>query len=285
MKALRKTLLFLGLAASSTVSVHAAQLATAKVLSTEGTISVFHGDGSAPTQLKAGDILSQGDSISVTALSRAEIVFSNGSELSIPENTSVDFTEMSQEAFAGNKSYEQLDRDPSKSETVLDLNYGKLAGHVKKLQKDSKFHIRSALGTAAIRGTRWSMILRYDADTKTYQVLTNNKDGLVDFISKFNGSFNYGKGNVGEKGYDADSVEKSEPIPPGHKVVLAINENNPLVKRLFGEKSQVLLKHNIVITTKEPKEKEKKKILPPPPPPPATPEVIISEDEPLTTPK
>ena len=58
------------------VTASAAQLASAKVTEVTGTVTKYTPDGgNAP--IKVGDILKEGDSISATALSQAELVFSN----------------------------------------------------------------------------------------------------------------------------------------------------------------------------------------------------------------
>lgn len=233
MKAFKISTLSLALLMLGAVTAQAAQLASAKVVDVVGTVTKYTADGK-NTPLKAGDILKEGDSISATALSEAELVFSNGSELTIEENTSVNIAKLQQASFSGNQSYEQLQADPSKSQTLLELNYGQLSGHVKKLRADSQFDIQTPLGTAAIRGTKWSVLLIYNAERGEFLLTVKNHDGLVDILSRYIGQFEYSEGNIGDKGYDSSISETTrELIPQDHTIVIRLREGDPYYDDLF----------------------------------------------------
>ncbi|WPJ94313.1 FecR domain-containing protein [Coraliomargarita algicola] len=235
MKTLRIPFTILCLLALSAFSAQAAQLASAKVLEIAGTVTKYSANGK-HSKLKAGDILTQGDAISATALSWAKLVFSNGSELTVEENTSITITKMEQEAFSGNQSYEQLQADPSKSQTMLELNYGKLNGHVKKLSEGSNFMVNTPLGTAAIRGTFFTIILRYNADTNEFTLSVKNIDGRVDMISRYSGDIAYSEGGEGEKEYnmEVDDV-KIEAVPATNTVIIRLPRRNPAFEALFDK--------------------------------------------------
>ena len=227
MKNSRLHLVILALFGLSALTVNAAQLASAKVLSVSGTVHSY-AEGSKSTALTVGTILTQGDSITTTALSNALIVFSNGSEITIKENTSLTIAALSQEAFSGKKSYQQLRVDPSKSQALLELNYGKISGHVKKLSKGSEFNIATPLGTAAIRGTRFDVSLHYNAERGEFILSITNKDGKVEVISRYAGSIDYGRGSVGNIGYDHSVTGgKSAQVPPTHQIVIRLSDNDP----------------------------------------------------------
>ena len=187
----------------------AQQLASAKVLSMSGTVTSASEDG-VESPLMIGAILGQGDSIVTGAWSTALLVFSNGSEILVTEETSITILELSQEAFGGTKSYEQLKADPSKSQSLLQLNYGKVSGHVKSLKAGSRFDIETPLGTAAIRGTKFVIECRYDAKRGEYNFVVYNLDGKIDLISRLTGSSKYGSGNYAEKAYEPDEEESVE---------------------------------------------------------------------------
>lgn len=234
MKTLRIPFTILCVLVISALSAHAAQLATAKVLNVKGTVTKYAASGD-QSPLKAGDILSQGDAISATALSSAQLVFSNGSELTVEENTSINIAQLEQDSFSGSQTYEQLQADPSKSQTLLELNYGKLSGHVKKLSSGSNFMVETPLGTAAIRGTFFKINLFYNAERGEFLLIVENIYGLVDIISRYAGEFEYGNGNVGDKGYDSSvSDSKAESIPPKHKIIIRLHRGNPLFDDLFS---------------------------------------------------
>lgn len=235
MKAYTIPILSLSLAVlmAASVTAQAAQLASAKVVDVVGTVTKYSNSGQ-KAPLQKGDILKEGDSISVTALSQAELVFSNGSELTIEENTSVNIAKLQQESFSGNQSYEQLQADPSKSQTLLELNYGQLSGHVKKLRSDSSFNVDTPLGTAAIRGTKWSALLIYNAERGEFLLTVKNYDGLVDIISRYAGQFDYAESNIGTKGYDSSISETTqELIPQDHTIVLRLSKGDPYFDDLF----------------------------------------------------
>jgi len=227
MKNTRFHIVLLALFGLSALTINAAQLASAKVLSVTGTVTSYAENGE-ESPLAVGTILTEGDSVTTTALSNALLVFSNGSELVVEENTSLTLAELSQEAFSGNKSYEQLQADPSQSQSLLELNYGKVSGHVKQLRAGSKFFIETPLGTAAIRGTKFEVELSYNAERGEFVFSVHNKDGKVDIISRYAGSIEYGRGNVGDKGYDSSvSEDTSDPIPAAHHIVVRLSKDDP----------------------------------------------------------
>jgi hypothetical protein len=234
MNTLRIPLTIFCVLAISALSTQAAQLATAKVLDVMGTVTKYDSNG-AESPLKAGEILQQGHSISATALSSAKLVFSNGSELTVEENTSLNIAKLEQDNFSGSQKYEQLQADPSKSQTLLELNYGKLSGHVKKLRAGSNFMVETPLGTAAIRGTMFNTRLFYNAERGEFVFVVNNIDGQVDIISRYAGDIEYGDSSVGDKGYASGmDSDKSEPIPLGHTVIIRLSRNDPEFDNLFN---------------------------------------------------
>lgn len=234
MKTLRIPFTILCVLTLSALSAHAAQLASAKVLEVEGTVAKYSVEGGSSTQLMVGDILTEGDSVSATALSSALLVFSNGTEITVEENTSFNIAKLEQAPFGGSQSYEQLQADPSQSQALLELNYGELGFHVKKLQPGSTFDIETPLGTAAIRGTKGTVKLFYNVERGEFLLIVANNDGLVDIISRYIGEFEYGRGNIGDKGYDSGiSEDKAEPIPQKHTVVIRLHKEDPLFDDLF----------------------------------------------------
>lgn len=232
MKTLRIPFLFLALLAIGSISAQAAQLASAKALGVVGTVTKYTADGG-NSPLVAGDILKEGDSISVIALSNAELVFSNGSKLTIKENTNISFAKMSQDAFGGGQTYEQLEADPSKSQVLLELNYGELDGHVKKLQTGSKFDIQTPLGTAAIRGTQFTIKLKYNAKYGEFSLSVKNKDGKVNIISRYAGSFEDDNTAGDKRNLSPLSDDTEQPVPSKRTAIIRINRSDPYFEVLF----------------------------------------------------
>jgi hypothetical protein len=193
-----------------------AQAAQAQIAEVNGTVSKLAADGRY-TQLNAGDSLNVGESISVTALSSARLVFSNGSELMLKENTSVNLASSSQ------------------TQTLVELNFGRVDFNVKQLRSGSSFDIESPIGTAAIRGTSGSVELRYNAEREEFLLIVRNNEGAVDIISRYIGEFEYSASRIGEKGFDSGlSNENAEPIPEGHTVIIRLHRDDPRFDALFA---------------------------------------------------
>ena len=222
---------------------HAAELATAKVLSVSGTVMRSEGAslikiGGRESPLKAGDILRQGDRLNSTKGSKAFIVFSNGAEITLYQNSSLSIISLEQEPYTSQRVYNELEADPSKSQTLLELDYGQIDGHVKKLTKESSFDINTALGTAAIRGTRFSIRLFFTANKLRLTIV--NFDGLVDLITQttapvISGDIDEGEGNT----FDSESNVDTTPIPPAGECNVETNEGSPVFDAIVSGLSSV----------------------------------------------
>ena len=222
---------------------HAAELATAKVLSVSGLVMKTEGAalikiGGRESPIKAGDILREGDRLNSTEGSKAFIVFSNGSEITLYQNSSMSIIALEQEPYTSQRVYNELVADPSKSQTLLELDYGILDGHVKKLTKESSFDIKTALGTAAIRGTRFRIGLLFTANK--FRLTITNFDGLVDLITQttapvITGDTADGEGNTFDNGSDPSVT----PIPPAGECNVETNQGNPVFDAIISGLSAV----------------------------------------------
>ena len=243
MKTLRIPFTLFCLLVISTLSSHAAELATAKVLSVSGTIMRTEGGafikiGGRESPLKAGDILRQGDRLNSTKGSKAILVFSNGSEITLYQNSSLSIIALEQEPYNSKRVYNELEADPSKSQTLLELDYGQLDGHVKKLTKESSFNIKTALGTAAIRGTKFRIRLIFTANK--LRLTITNFVGLVDLITQttapvISGDIDEGEGNT----FDSDSNVDTTPIPPAGECNVETNEGSPVFEAVISGLSAI----------------------------------------------
>ena len=267
MKTLRIPFTLFCLLAISALSSHAAELATAKVLSVSGTVIKTEGGGGSfkvggrESPLKAGDILREGDRIHSTEGSKVFLVFSNGSEITLFQNSSLSIVDLEQEPYTSKRVYNELEADPSKSQTLLELDYGQLDGHVKKLSNTSSFNIETPLGTAAIRGTRFSISLLFTGNKLVLSV--SNFDGLVDILTKSSSKVVTGKkaseaavkaarvkaaakggnngggaakslaqGLINEFASEADST--STPIPAGGNCNVSASAGNPVLNAIIS---------------------------------------------------
>jgi len=266
MKTLRIPFTLFCLLAISALSTHAAELATAKVLSVSGTVIKTEGGGGSfkvggrESPLKAGDILREGDRIHSTEGSKVFLVFSNGSEITLFQNSSLSIVDLEQEPYTSKRVYNELEADPSKSQTLLELDYGQLDGHVKKLSSASSFNIETPLGTAAIRGTRFSISLLFTGNKLVLSV--SNFDGLVDILTKSSSKVVTGKKGFGGGGKDggkgggkggnngggaarslaqglinefaSESDSTSTPIPAGGNCNVSASAGNPVLNAIIG---------------------------------------------------
>lgn len=233
----------LAISALSAHVTHASQLATAKVISVEGTVTKHTTGGiklnGRGRHLKVGDILSEGHSVYSSADSQAILVFSNGSEITISENTSVKIAELLQEPYDSSQTYEQLQADPSKSQTLLELNYGQLDGHVKKLSGTSSFMIKTPLGTAAIRGTKFNVKLVFDRDTNKFELTIRNLDGLIDFIGQNTAAY-YAIDSINgdpekvKNEFDDEASTESTTLPEETALVITCGQENPVANAIIG---------------------------------------------------
>ena len=262
MKILRIPFTLFCLLAISALSSHAAELATAKVLSVSGTVIKTEGGGGSfkvggrESPLKAGDILREGDRIHSTEGSKVFLVFSNGSEITLFQNSSLSIVDLEQEPYTSKRVYNELEADPSKSQTLLELDYGQLDGHVKKLSNTSSFNIETPLGTAAIRGTRFSISLLFTGNKLILSV--SNFDGLVDILTKSSSKVVTGKKGFGGGGKDggkdggkgggaakslaqglinefaSEADGTSTPIPAGGNCDVSASAGNPVLNAIIS---------------------------------------------------
>jgi len=110
-----------------------------------------------PDKVKAGGILFDGHTVKASKGSKAVLLMSSGTILTVRENSSVNLKKFAQEPFKpGDKKLSELKNEPSPSETIVEVEKGDLVFNIKKLDKKSNFNIESPLGTAGIRGTAGS---------------------------------------------------------------------------------------------------------------------------------
>ena len=132
----------LGLLALVPFSLNAQSVAaaTVKVIKVTGDAKLDN----AP--IKAGEIFSQGKTIVTGTGARVLVRFSNGAAMSIRENTSMKLATFEQAPITAVKvaTHEQIKSEPSKSNTQVSLNYGKIIARAHQMSaKGSKFEINN----------------------------------------------------------------------------------------------------------------------------------------------
>ena len=206
-------------------------IANAKVLETNGSVTIHTSDSdeSPATALQVGSIVKQDAVISTGSQSTAKLVFTNGSIIDLDPNTQVKIVTLLQKPYPGEKTYQQLDRDPSHSITLLSINYGSILGHVKKLSPTSKFNVKTPLGVTIIRGTRFRVGFSFDSLSNDFRFSTSNIDGIVEVVSSARGDIDYGMQNQAEVrlATRGQSPSVAIPSPPAHTIAIALAANDP----------------------------------------------------------
>jgi len=105
---------------------------------------------------KEGYILRQGEAIETGPSSRAVLLFSNGTVIGVEPDSFFSITKFLQDPFDVDKNdFIRAKTEPTTSITELGLKKGTILGDVRKLSKGSKMAIKTPVGTAAIRGTKF----------------------------------------------------------------------------------------------------------------------------------
>lgn len=125
-----------------------------------GEVSAVRGVDKATVTLKNNDPVTQGDVVVTGANSSVVLVFSNGSTVSLAQNSRLSVDEFLQDPFGQDIKVADLTAEPSTSHTKLSLTYGELVGNVKKLKGDSSYMINTPVGAAGIRGTTFRIVYR-----------------------------------------------------------------------------------------------------------------------------
>lgn len=129
-----------------------------RVVKVIGIVKAFEDGGDLVAQLNTGDTLTQGFIIETDVGSSVVLLFGNGSTIFVDQSTRINIKEFIQEPYKSEVSYlNQLQAEPSVSQTSLYLDRGKIIGSVRKLniRRGSSFDMESSVGIAGIRGTQF----------------------------------------------------------------------------------------------------------------------------------
>ena len=103
-------------------------------------------------------LLPDGAAVQTGPGGNALLLLSNGTVVTVSENTKMKISSFVQEPFEDKGlSVGDLQEEPSSSSVLVDLEVGDLVVKTKKLNKKSNFEIASPVGTAGIRGTQFGM--------------------------------------------------------------------------------------------------------------------------------
>lgn len=137
------------------------------------------------TTLKINDSVEQTAKVITARDSSVVLVFSNGATTQLGDDTEMVLEQFLQDPFG--KEMEQLkvaelQEEPSRSKTRLNLHRGELVGKVAKLRHDlhSEFIVQTPVGAAGIRGTTFRIVFRPQGTGQAFFQLST-VEGNVNF--------------------------------------------------------------------------------------------------------
>jgi hypothetical protein len=163
----------------------------------------------------------------------------NGSEILLSPATEIQFEELKQEPHSLGRSYLELNRDPSQSDTLIYLNYGSIWSEIKELYKDSKFHVLTPFGTTIVEGTTIRVSFLFDAANDQFRHTTKSISGDVKFFSPASSqTITYGTNIEAIVRYPRSEISPStRMIPPGASLGVVMDRDNPYASLLIGPRS------------------------------------------------
>jgi hypothetical protein len=167
------------------LSVNAAAQTAAGVIKAvrlQGTVNKLTKDGQS-VELKNGALLTESDTVITGKNSSVVLVFMNGSTIKLAPESKLAIEEFKMDPVPEDIKVAELEKEPTKSTTSLNLSYGELVGEVKKLNKTdgSTYRINTPVGAAGIRGTTFRIVFRPTGDGKAFSFTLSTAEGEVLF--------------------------------------------------------------------------------------------------------
>ena len=131
------------------------------------------------TPVKAGDMISESDTVTTGKGASVILAFQNGSTVKLGADSRLAIDEFKIDPFAEQVKVSELKNEPSSSKTALNLAYGEMVGDVKKLNKSSSYSIKTPVGAAGIRGTIYRIVFKPSADGKAFFTITTAEGRVV----------------------------------------------------------------------------------------------------------
>jgi hypothetical protein len=174
---------FLGMIAlgfTATAAWAQTQAGVIKAAKVTGAVTIVAADGSQHAA-NEGAVLTETDTVVTAANSGLVLVFMNGSSVKLGANSRLLIEEFKMDPLASDIAVSGLKKEPSVSQTKLNLAYGDMVGDVKKLSKNSSYGIRTPVGAAGIRGTTFRIVFTPAANGQPAAFTLSTAEGLVVF--------------------------------------------------------------------------------------------------------
>ncbi|MEI6072582.1 MAG: FecR family protein [Verrucomicrobiae bacterium] len=154
-----------------------------RVLKVKGDVTRIIGKTKAVEALKEGVYVQQDQVIKTGKGSYALLLLSNGTTLTVEQNTSFHVDKFLQTPFDSSViKFQGLKAEPSTSQTRVHVEEGSIVADVRKLGDGSTFDISTPVGVAGIRGTLIQVTVRTTAGG-VVSVTINLPRGLSDFAA------------------------------------------------------------------------------------------------------
>ncbi len=189
--------LFLGMIAlgfTATAAWAQTQAGVIKAAKVSGTVTIVGADG-AQHAIHDGDTLTETDTVVTGANSGLVLVFMNGSTVKLAANSRLLIEEFKMDPLGSDIAISKLTKEPSVSQTKLNLAYGDMVGDVKKLNKSSNYGIKTPVGAAGIRGTTFRIVFTPAANGQPAAFTLSTAEGLVVFTGTTGSAVSVGQGS------------------------------------------------------------------------------------------
>lgn len=146
-------------------------------------------------EVAVGKTIPEKHTLLTAEASKAVLLFTNGSMVTVGASSKFAVQEFTQSAFQDTgQKVSELQAEPSTSKTKLELAYGDMVFDVKKLNAGSSFEIDSPVGSAGIRGTVGQLEVEVDPITGTMSGGVNMVEGNVNYTDPSGVSVNVNAG-------------------------------------------------------------------------------------------
>jgi hypothetical protein len=169
------------------------QAGVIKTARVSGTVTIIAADGSQHAAAE-GATIAETDTVVTGANSGVVLVFMNGSSVKLAPNSRLLVEEFKMDPLDTNITVSKLTKEPSVSQTKLNLAYGDMVGDVKKLNKSSTYGIKTPVGAAGIRGTTFRIVFTLNANGTAASFSLQTSEGLVVFTGSNGASTQVGAG-------------------------------------------------------------------------------------------
>lgn len=155
-----------------------------RVLKVQGDVISIDNKTKESEPLKEGAFIQQGRELKTGSGSSSILLFSNGTTLTVEENTTFTVEKFLQTQFDSTVvAYQKIKEEPSISQTKVHVSEGSIVADIAKLDKESSFSIATPVGTAGIRGTIIRVVVTPANGGNSRSVTVDLLEGLIDFAA------------------------------------------------------------------------------------------------------